>query len=95
VAAFNDPSFQASAHFEIGGKWSGNDGRIWQFGPARGWEAWHVMAGNSMWFGIEHEDGGDPARPLTDAQLAASAQILEALSAQKAAGGSVAGMAVR
>jgi hypothetical protein len=86
VTVFNNAGFQASAHFGIGGPWSNTDGQIWQFGPAHGWEAWHVEAGNNSWFGIEHEDGGDPKHPLTDAQVTASAQVLEALSAQGAWG---------
>lgn len=85
IATFNDPSRQASAHFEIGGPWSGTEkngqARIHQFGPVNGWMAWHCENGNNYFFGIEHEDGGDPKHPLTDAQTTASAQILEALSA--------------
>lgn len=85
IATFNDPHRQASAHFEVGGPWSGTvkDGqaRIHQFGPVNGWMAWHCADGNNMWFGIETEDGGNPSHPLTDAQLTAVAQIVEALSA--------------
>jgi hypothetical protein len=76
IASFNDPHRQASAHFGIG-----FDGRIHQFGPlGKGWEAWHAMAANLTWYGIEHEDGGDQHRPLTDAQVTASAQVVELLS---------------
>ena len=76
IASFNDPHRQASAHFGIG-----FDGRIHQFGPlGRGWEAWHAMAANLTWYGIEHEDGGDQHRPLTGAQITASAQVVELLS---------------
>jgi len=85
IATFSNPAKQASAHFEIGGHWSGSEKngqvRIHQFGPVNGWEAWHCADGNSMWFGIETEDGGDPANPLTSTQLTACAQVLEALSA--------------
>ena len=76
IASFNDPHRQASAHFGIG-----FDGRIHQFGPlGKGWEAWHAMAANLTWYGIEHEDGGDQHKPLTDAQITASAQVVELLS---------------
>jgi len=85
IATFNDPNREASAHFEVGGPWSGTvkngRARIHQFGPVNGWMAWHCEDGNNMWFGTEHEDGGDPNHPLTDEQMTASAQILEALSA--------------
>lgn len=77
IASFNNPGRQASAHFGIG-----TDGRIHQFGPiGKGWEAWHAMAANVAWYGIEHEDGGDQHRPLSDAAAAASAQVVECLSA--------------
>jgi len=76
IASFNDPHRQASAHFGIG-----FDGRIHQFGPlGKGWEAWHAMAANLTWYGIEHEDGGDQHKPLTDAQITASAQVVELLA---------------
>ena len=76
IASFNDPHRQASAHFGIG-----SDGRIHQFGPlGKGWEAWHAMAANLTWYGIEHEDGGDQHVPLTGAQVTASAQVVELLS---------------
>lgn len=86
VAVFNQPGFNASAHVGIGGPWSGTEkagaAQIHQFGPLNGWEAWHAMDANNYWFGAEVEDGGDPAHPMTDAQLTAVAQVLEALSAQ-------------
>ena len=76
IASFNDPHRQASAHFGIG-----MDGRVHQWGPlGKGWEAWHAMAANLTWYGIEHEDGGDQHRPLTAAQITASAQVVELLS---------------
>jgi len=66
IAWFNNPQAQASAQFGVG-----FDGAIHQFGPiGQGWIAW---------YGIEHEDDGDPSRPLTDAQLTASAQLTEML----------------
>ena len=77
IRIFNNPVKQASAHFGIA-----QDGRIHQFGPVSGgWIAWHAGGGNSHWYGIEHADHGNPDNPLTDAQLAASAQVVEALSA--------------
>ena len=76
IASFNDPHRQASAHFGIG-----FDGRIHQFGPlGKGWEAWHAMAANLTWYGIEHADGGDQHVPLNDAQITSSAQLVELLS---------------
>jgi hypothetical protein len=66
-----------SAHFGIS-----QAGEIWQFGPiGKGWIAWHAVAANKTYYGIEHADGGNPDTPLTDAQIAASAQVVEALSA--------------
>lgn len=77
VACFNEASFQASAHFGIS-----QSGEIWQFGPiGKGWIAWHAMAANATYYGIEHADAGTPDTPLTAAQIAASAQVVEALSA--------------
>ncbi|HEY2285504.1 MAG TPA: peptidoglycan recognition family protein [Streptosporangiaceae bacterium] len=67
----------ASAHFGIS-----QAGEIHQFGPVgKGWIAWHAMAANATYYGIEHADSGKPDTPLTDAQIAASAQVVEALSA--------------
>ncbi len=66
-----------SAHFGID-----QQGKIHQFGPiGKRWIAWHIAAGNDAWYGIEHADGGNPDTPLTDAQLTASAQLVECLSA--------------
>ena len=77
VAWFNNPASQASAHFGIA-----EDGTIHQFGPVgKGWIAWAQAAGNDAWYSIEHADGGHPDTPLTDAQLTASAQLVECLSA--------------
>ena len=76
ISWFNNPAAQASAHFAVA-----YDGAIHQFGPiGQGWIAWHAGAANATWYGIEHEDGGDPSRPLTDAQLTASAQLTEMLT---------------
>src|SRR5258708_15417545 len=77
ISVFNDPSYQASAHFGID-----QSGHIHQFGPiGKGWIAWAQEAGNVTWFSIEHADNGNPDNPLTDAQLTASAQLVECLSA--------------
>jgi len=77
IAVFNNPSYQASAHFGIA-----QDGHIHQFGPiGKGWMAWAQVAGNAQWYSIEHADHGNPNNPLTDAQLTASAQLVECLSA--------------
>jgi hypothetical protein len=78
IQLFNGPgnTGPVSAHFGVS-----QSGQIWQFGPCgTGWVAWHVAAGNGDWYGIEHADNGNPDIPLTDAQLTASAQIVEALS---------------
>jgi len=76
VEVFNDPAKQASAHFAIA-----QDGSVWQFGPiGKGWIAWHASAANLTWYGIEHADDGNPDNPLTDAQITASAQLVEFLS---------------
>jgi N-acetylmuramoyl-L-alanine amidase len=76
IAVFNDPSWQASAHFGMD-----QNGHIHQFGPVNGWMAWAQGDGNPNWYSIELADDGNPDNPLTDAQLTASAQIVEALSA--------------
>jgi hypothetical protein len=76
IGVFNDPARQASAHFGIA-----QDGEIWQFGPiGKGWAAWHAVAANRAWYGIEHADDGNPRNPLTAAQITASAQLVELLS---------------
>ena len=77
VAWFNNPQAQASAQFIIA-----ESGEIWQMGPiGKGWMAWHAAAANPHWYGIEHADNGNPANPLTAAQITASAQLVECLSA--------------
>jgi len=77
VAWFNNPQAQASAHFGIA-----ESGEIWQFGPiGKGWIAWHAAEANATWYGIEHADNGNPANPLTPAQITAAAQLVECLSA--------------
>lgn len=77
IATFNNAAYQVSAHFGIA-----QDGSIWQFGPiGRGWMAWAEEAGNGSWYSIEHADDGHTQNPLTEAQVIASAQLLECLSA--------------
>jgi len=77
AACFNEASFQASAHFGIS-----EAGEIHQFGPVgKGWISWHAVAANKTYYGIEHADAGKPNTPLTEAQIAASAQVVEALAA--------------
>lgn len=74
---FNNTSSQVSAFFGIA-----QDGHIHQFGPVgKNWMAWAQKAGNSNWYSIEHADRGNPDNPLTEAQVFASAQVFEALSA--------------
>ncbi len=76
IQVFNEASYQASAHFGID-----QHGHIHQFGPiGKGWIAWAQMAGNQAWYSIEHADNGDTHNPLTDAQITASAQLVEVLS---------------
>jgi hypothetical protein len=76
-AWFNDPASQVSAFFGIA-----QDGSIKQWGPVgQNWMAWAEAAGNPAWYSIEHADNGDPGNPLTAEQIAASAQLVECLSA--------------
>lgn len=80
IEVFNDPSYQASAHFGID-----QAGHVHQFGPiGLGWIAWAQEAGNVEWYSIEHADHGNPDNPLTGAQIVASAQLVECLSAYAA-----------
>jgi hypothetical protein len=77
IHEFNDPAAQASAFFSIS-----VTGAIHQYGPlGKDWKAWTQAAGNTHYRGVEHEDQGDPNKPLTPVQLAASAQVFEAMSA--------------
>ena len=76
VEVFNQPGFQASAHFGVD-----QAGNIHQFGSVRGWKAWAQEAGNPHWYSCEFADNGNPDNPLTQAQITAGAQLLECLSA--------------
>jgi hypothetical protein len=81
-AVFNDPNYQASAFFGIGGPWDGLDGAIYQFGPiGQDWMAWTQSAGNPNWYGVENADNGDPSNPLTSRMMTSFAAIIECLSA--------------
>jgi hypothetical protein len=42
--------------------------------------AWAQAAGNRAWYSVEMADDGNPASPLTSAQITAAAQLLELLS---------------
>ena len=76
IATFNNTASQASAHFGVS-----ESGEIHQFGPlGKGWMAWHAMAANLTWYGIEFADAGNPDNPLSNAQITAGAQLLELLS---------------
>jgi hypothetical protein len=80
ITVFNEASYQASTHFGID-----QQGHIHQFGPiGKGWIAWAQMAGNAAWYSIEHADNANTENPLTEAQIIASAQLVEALSAYAA-----------
>lgn len=77
VAWFDNVAAQASADFCLA-----QDGTIVQMGPVgKGWVAWAEASGNRSWYSFEHADNGNPANPLTPAQITASAQLLECLSA--------------
>jgi hypothetical protein len=71
-----DPGLAVSSHFGID-----QQGNIHQFGPiGKGWIAWAQIAGNAAWYSIEHADNGNTENPLTEAQITASAQLVEILS---------------
>jgi hypothetical protein len=77
VATFMNPAAQVSAFFSIA-----QSGACHQYLPVgHGYCAWSQEAGNEAWRGVEDEDGTHPSVPLTAAQVATFAQILEACSA--------------
>ena len=77
VATFMNPANQASAFFSVG-----VGGAVHQYVPVgKGLTAWTQGAGNRSWRGVETEDKTNPSTPLTQAQITAVAQILEACSA--------------
>ena len=76
VGEFENPGSKTSAWFSVR-----DDGHITQYGPVgQNWMAWAQVDGNPNWYSIEHEDHGNPRIPLTEAQIVASAQLLECLS---------------
>lgn len=82
IDEFNNVSAQASSFFSISAGLSTGipDGHIHQYGPiGKGWMAWTQASGNPHWRGIENEDGGDPNRPLSTAQIISNAAIFELL----------------
>lgn len=80
VVEFNDPAKQVSAFFGID-----QAGHIHQFlGVGLGEFSWAQEAGNLEWYSIEHADNGSTENPLTPAQIIASAQVVECLSAYAA-----------
>lgn len=77
VATFLNPASQVSAFFSIA-----FDGSCHQYLPVgHGYVAWSQAAGNASFRGVEDEDGTHPSVPLTPAQIATFAQILEACAA--------------
>lgn len=78
LATFMDPGSSRSAFFGVG-----EDGTVHQYLPVgRGYVAWAEKAGNPHWYSCECEDKGDTSVPMTQAQLTAFAQVLEACSAR-------------
>lgn len=74
VATFMNKANQVSSFFSVS-----SAGSCHQFLPVgQGYVAWSQAAGNEAWRGIEDEDGTHPSVPMTAAQLATFAQILEA-----------------
>jgi hypothetical protein len=77
VATFLNPASQVSAFFGVG-----EDGAAQQFLPVgQGFVAWAQGAGNPDWRSCECEDKTNTSQPMTEPQLTAFAQILEACSA--------------
>jgi hypothetical protein len=73
IAEFENPGAQASAFVS-----NALDGTLTQYGPLfKKWAAWTQAQGNARWRGIENEDQGNPANPLTDAQLWSMAGFVE------------------
>jgi hypothetical protein len=76
IREFNESSAGASAFFSIS-----MAGRVHQYIPiGQGYYSWAQKAGNREWYSVECEDGGDPTRPLTLAQVRAFALLTECLS---------------
>lgn len=77
VDTFMNPANKVSAFFSIA-----QSGACHQYVPVgKGLTAWSQAAGNESFRGVETEDKTHPSTPLTQAQITAFAQILEACSA--------------
>jgi hypothetical protein len=77
IATFMDPAAKVSAFFGVS-----ETGAAQQFMPlGQGYIAWAEMAGNPNWRSCECEDKTQTGQPMTPAQVATFAQILEACSA--------------
>lgn len=72
---FLNPSSEVSAHFGIS-----QTGQVIQWVPVNGGVAWAECSGNGNWYSIEHADHANPHNPITEAQMTASAQVVECLS---------------
>lgn len=77
IATFMNAANKVSAFFSVG-----VDGAVHQYVPVgMGLTAWSQAAGNESFRGVETEDKTRPSTPLTQAQITAVAQIVEACSA--------------
>jgi hypothetical protein len=77
VATFLSKASEVSAFFGVG-----ENGAAQQFLPlGQGYVAWAEGAGNASWRSCECEDMTKTGQPMTAAQVATFAQILEAVSA--------------
>lgn len=77
IATFMNPASEVSAFFGVD-----EDGTAQQFLPlGHGYVAWAEAAGNPYWRSCECEDKTQTGTPMTQAQITAFAQILEACSA--------------
>ena len=75
---FMNPDSKVSAFFSVG-----MEGKAHQYLPiGKGLVAFAQVAGNPEFYSCECEDQGDPGTPMTQAQITAFAQILEACSAR-------------
>jgi Putative peptidoglycan binding domain/N-acetylmuramoyl-L-alanine amidase len=77
IATFMNPAAEVSAFFGVD-----EDGTAQQFLPlGHGFVAWAESAGNPYWRSCECEDKTQTGTPMTQPQMVAFAQILEACSA--------------
>lgn len=78
VATFMNPAAKVSAFFSVD-----ELGNAHQYLPVgRGLVAWAEAGGNPAWYSCEFEDKLNPGSPMTQPQMVAGAQILEACSAR-------------